>query len=586
MWLLTSTIRCGRHRPWSAPWWGKPHPCRPCSSSPHTSCYTYQEVSGFSSTSSPGSPLTAYQVFEPLQALPSPLVLLGCQIWEAAHSWTGLPWWAAIPATTFAIRTLLLPATMKAKSASEAFPLYQQAISSSGDVLRAINPEGDRATLMERVKVTQWYYQHLLKERGASGLRWYVGNSVIQGATLLTLTASITHMSHSLWPGLTTEGFFIFSDLTLPAVNVTTYATAYGVAGLFLPLTLLGVYLSNLDYAAASRSLALRSALEVGALPIFLAALAVPHATVWYWLAHISFTHICQLALSGSSQGRGQTVSPAGQDSGGSLSSSTPLGPRALLALAEHYDVPMKKKDRSQQCVTLALKDPSLDQGLRWRAAEQYMRLGCWPEAASTWQEWVTREEEPGRSNDNSSRQSQDQVQDLEPPGSLSVGYHQAAECLLRGMGIPTCDGVLTQEQQVATQRAISWLKQSLSLTPHNPKALLTLAVAQVAVKRDQEALETLRRLASPVSGNAPDPSVGEAVLAMLTTILGRSSLALLDGRTLVLEGLCEVCRWKAVGGQEEAVKQLDLVVKNIASKAEETQDDVLKEACRQVLAD
>lgn len=43
---------------------------------------------------------------------------LGAQLFEAAHTATGLPWWASIPITALGVRTALLPFSIKARGAS------------------------------------------------------------------------------------------------------------------------------------------------------------------------------------------------------------------------------------------------------------------------------------------------------------------------------------------------------------------------------------------------------------------------------------------------------------------------------------
>lgn len=63
------------------------------------------------------APHQAVPLSEALALVLSPSQL-GAAAWESGHALTGLPWWASIPATTFAVRGLLLPLSAKAKAAS------------------------------------------------------------------------------------------------------------------------------------------------------------------------------------------------------------------------------------------------------------------------------------------------------------------------------------------------------------------------------------------------------------------------------------------------------------------------------------
>lgn len=73
------------------------------------------------------SPVIA-QISEPMAFLLASPLMAATQTWEIAHQATGLPWWATIPLTTVAVRSMLLPMTIRAKAASVNFLLYAAAL--------------------------------------------------------------------------------------------------------------------------------------------------------------------------------------------------------------------------------------------------------------------------------------------------------------------------------------------------------------------------------------------------------------------------------------------------------------------------
>jgi hypothetical protein len=154
----------------------------------------------------------------------------------------------------------------------------------------------------------------------------------------LSMSAALRQMSAVVWPGFDTQGLAWFADMTKPAVEWGTWATGYGVAGALLPLAVFGAYMRTLEYSAvgalggrrrgcargpgdraeafaprapapsrrpapprlaraAGRPVA-KSVVESMTLPLFLASLVVPHATVLYWLTNGVFGLGLQAALS------------------------------------------------------------------------------------------------------------------------------------------------------------------------------------------------------------------------------------------------------------------------------------------------
>jgi hypothetical protein len=67
------------------------------------------------------------------------------------------------------------------------------------------------------------------------------------------MSAALRQMSGAAWPGLTSEGLLWMTDLTQPAVVLNTLATPYGINSIFIPLTILALYMASLDHAAAGR---------------------------------------------------------------------------------------------------------------------------------------------------------------------------------------------------------------------------------------------------------------------------------------------------------------------------------------------
>lgn len=63
---------------------------------------------------------------------------IGVQLWEGSHAASGLPWWAAIPATTLAVRAALLPLSLRAYAASANVALLHRSLAMSKVVAEAV----------------------------------------------------------------------------------------------------------------------------------------------------------------------------------------------------------------------------------------------------------------------------------------------------------------------------------------------------------------------------------------------------------------------------------------------------------------
>jgi hypothetical protein len=145
----------------------------------------------------------AAQPLEPLWQVMNPIVM-SCSFWEMMHSATGLPWWASIPLTTLALRTALLPLTLKAKSAGLNFVLAQQATQTATNLLdhwkqqsaqQGSSSDGSSSALSQRVfglggkealkrpsrwRLSRMYYRYYRNQHGTTSLWWWTANIGIQ----------------------------------------------------------------------------------------------------------------------------------------------------------------------------------------------------------------------------------------------------------------------------------------------------------------------------------------------------------------------------------------------------------------------
>ncbi|GLI69238.1 hypothetical protein VaNZ11_013813 [Volvox africanus] len=275
--------------------------------------------------------ISAASPFEESLALVLSPTQLGVQLWESAHAVSGLPWWAAIPACTLAIRCTLLPLNLRAYAASANIALLQRAFGLSGAVAEAVaaaeqqargqgqrekgkQQAGEEAGAGQRVvgeatahqphsrnssrnggstggwelgrmDLVRRVFQHLRAQQGAPSFGWYVGNVMVQVPLVVSLSLALRRMSDTLWPGFTAEGLLYFQDLTAPPVYLQTFSTPYGTAGAILPLAIVLLYVSAADRSAGGSSPGIHMALKLLALPLYCISLLQPHAVLVYWLA-------------------------------------------------------------------------------------------------------------------------------------------------------------------------------------------------------------------------------------------------------------------------------------------------------------
>jgi len=201
-------------------------------------------------------------------------IVLGTSVWEVMHSVTGLPWWASIPLTTLALRTALLPLTLKARGATINFALMRQATATSHALWDRMQQEQQQASTsgssrpasssigggggknrsLTKNQLTKRYLLYMRKQHGTPSLWWYTANALVQVNVFLSMSAALRQMSTVAWPGFESEGLFWFVNMTKPAVEWGTWATGYGVAGALLPLAVFGAYVRTLEYTTVCES--------------------------------------------------------------------------------------------------------------------------------------------------------------------------------------------------------------------------------------------------------------------------------------------------------------------------------------------
>jgi tetratricopeptide (TPR) repeat protein len=263
----------------------------------------------------------------------------------------------SIPVTAVALRAALLPLTIKAKGAAVNFALMRHAAETAGAALRREeeeeegkegrrrqdkpNPTPNSST---RFALARRYYGLLRRQHGTSSMWWYHLNVLAQVNVFVSMSAALRQMAGAAWPGLASEGALWFPDLTVPSVVVGGgWVTPLGVAGLFLPLGVLAAYMATVDRAApAASSRAARATLELAALPVFLAALVVPQATLLYWLPSSAFQLLTQRALDGNPRLAARlgvplvAIQAAGGGSGGGAAAATATQDQIRRLAAEH----------------------------------------------------------------------------------------------------------------------------------------------------------------------------------------------------------------------------------------------------------
>ncbi|KAF8072601.1 ALB3L3 [Scenedesmus sp. PABB004] len=278
----------------------------------------------------------------------------GAAALDALHAGSGLPWWAAIPATTLAVKVLLLPVSLKqakivrtnmvlwaesselerqrqareahaaaAAAAPAAAPARQQPLAAARDAgaAPAQQAAGAAAAAAALQQLLQWQrrvatFHDLRRKCAVPHPAWFVVNQLLQWPVFIYLSYSVRSMAQAGWPGFASEGALWFRDLTLPALVLGGAAPELpmGLPGLVLPLAVTGVMLTSIRIGFRASGAASRHPSVAGTwlapllawLPPLLYGLTLastyiklqlPQAALLHWLASSSFTLALQLGL-------------------------------------------------------------------------------------------------------------------------------------------------------------------------------------------------------------------------------------------------------------------------------------------------
>ena len=205
----------------------------------------------------------------------------------------GAPWWSVLIGSTLALRLALLPLSLQQARASAALgPTLQRARHRAG---------GPAAPTLAVVRHVLEYS----RQAGSPHPAWIVAPLIVQLPTFVACMAAVTHLARdpALAGALASGGLLWFSDLTLPALRLSLYATHYacpmGLPGFALPIIACATAFTSLELRAARTELAgerlLRLALQWLTLPFFVAALQMPAAVFMYWIPNslVSLGQVC-----------------------------------------------------------------------------------------------------------------------------------------------------------------------------------------------------------------------------------------------------------------------------------------------------
>ena len=219
---------------------------------------------------------------------------------EAAHTTTGLPWWATIACGAVAVRAGLFPFTVKQAKAGA---LLNTAIARARD--RDGKPPRDLASVLAAAS-------ELRRATDGVSLGWLIGGPLIQLPTFVAAVMSVRRLVADdavAAKGLSSGGALWFPDLTEVAVHVDTATAPMGVYGAILPVAVAGALFANINNAwggAAEKSkpaLALKLFMEWLTVPTLLVGLTLPQAVHMYWLP-ASVTALAQGAIMRTSAAR------------------------------------------------------------------------------------------------------------------------------------------------------------------------------------------------------------------------------------------------------------------------------------------
>ncbi|OSX68432.1 hypothetical protein BU14_2814s0001, partial [Porphyra umbilicalis] len=189
---------------------------------------------------------------------------------EAAHTMTGLPWWATIALTTLAVRGALLPISLRVNRRAHRARLLQPRIKELQAAVMQAAEAGDR----EAQKVRQAAMMAFMNKHGVSPAGT-LKDMAVQMPVFLGFFATINRLVAEGVPGLATEGALWFVDLTvrdayygLPLLTGATTAVMVGAGG---------------DGANAMAPAARKGMMALGFLIVPLSAY-FPTALFCYWL--------------------------------------------------------------------------------------------------------------------------------------------------------------------------------------------------------------------------------------------------------------------------------------------------------------
>ncbi|GFH16855.1 TPR_REGION domain-containing protein, partial [Haematococcus lacustris] len=118
------------------------------------------------------------------------------------HDTTGLPWWAAIPLTTLALKLALLPVSM-----------WQAKTVQPGPGRAASDPTF-AAERLKRGRLVLANFRLLRSKLGAPHPVWVLVNPLVQLPVFVVTGLALRGMASQHWPGLAAEGALWFPDLT------------------------------------------------------------------------------------------------------------------------------------------------------------------------------------------------------------------------------------------------------------------------------------------------------------------------------------------------------------------------------------
>lgn len=189
---------------------------------------------------------------------------------ETAHTMTGLPWWATIALTTLAVRTLLLPVSLRVNRRAHRARLLQPRIKELQAAVMQAAESGDRTAQAAR----QATMMAFMNKHGVSPVGT-LKDMAVQMPIFLGFFATINRLVAANAPGLSTEGALWFVDLTvrdafygLPLLTGLTTAVMVGAGG---------------DGANAMAPAARKGMMAIGLLIVPLSAY-FPAALFCYWL--------------------------------------------------------------------------------------------------------------------------------------------------------------------------------------------------------------------------------------------------------------------------------------------------------------